>query len=36
MGIRVLEEGRREERVVRREFPVLRLSWGPGRGADRP
>jgi hypothetical protein len=35
-GIGELEEGRREDRVARREFPVLRLSWGPGRGADRP
>jgi hypothetical protein len=38
MGVGVEEgiDGRREERVVRREVPVLRLSWGPGRGEERP
>ena len=36
MGIGEEEGGSREERVVRREVPVLRLSWGPGRGEERP
>ena len=36
MGTGVVKEGRREVRVARREFPVLRLSWGPERGAERP
>jgi hypothetical protein len=36
MGSGEGEGGSKEERVVRREVPVLRLSWGPGRGEERP
>ena len=36
MGLEVVEDGRAEERVVRMDSPVLRLSCDPGRGEERP